>query len=117
MFGFLIVASKTEAFISFGKGVNKMTYKVTIWVGMVVTMMLFTGSVNAVEMGPSAIEQIAIEKEYVEVKCDPCDYNIDYGDTFHPAEKGGVDEGVVKLECDPCDYNIDHGNTHHPTEK
>ncbi|UCH46309.1 MAG: hypothetical protein JSV11_06310 [Nitrospiraceae bacterium] len=89
-----------------------MTYKVIIGVGMMVMLMLFTGSVNAVEMWPFTInEKIEVEKEYAETKCDPCDYNIDYGDTFHPGEKAGIDEGIVKLECDPCDYNADYGET------
>ena len=62
-------------------------------------------------------EQKAMEKTYVEVKCDPCDYNIDYGDTYHPGEKAGIDEGTVQLKCDPCDYNIDYGETYSPAEK
>jgi hypothetical protein len=95
-----------------------MKYKVTIGVGMMVIMLLFTGTVNGVEMGASAIDkQVSIAKSYVEIKCDPCDYNIDYGDTFYPAEKSGVDEGTVKLECDPCDYNIDYGDTYPPIGK
>ena len=90
-----------------------MTYTLSIGAGMVVIMLLFTGTVHAGEMQPFASdEQIAIAKSYVEIKCDPCDYNIDYGDTFYPAEKEkeGVDEGVVQLECDPCDYEIDYGD-------
>jgi hypothetical protein len=115
---FLLTISIKEALISFGKGVNTMTYTVTIGIGMVVVMLLFTGNVNGAEMGPSAVdEQIAIAKSYVEIKCDPCDYNIDYGDTYHLGEKEGVDEGVVKLECDPCDYDIDYGDTYHSIEK
>jgi len=82
---------------------------------MVGMMLLFTGTVYGGETGSSADLQTA--KAYVEVKCDPCDYNIDYGDTYYPAEKEGVDEGVVKLECDPCDYNIDYGDIYHPIEK
>jgi hypothetical protein len=93
-----------EAFISFGKGVNTMTYKTSIGIAMVAMLLLFTGSVFGVEMEPSAVaEQKVIAKSYVEMKCDPCDYNIDYGNTINPDEKGGVDEGIVKLECDPCD--------------
>jgi hypothetical protein len=95
-----------------------MKYKVTIGVGMMVIMLLFTGTVNGVEMGPAAIDsQIAIAKSYVEIKCDPCDYNIDYGDTNYLAGKGGVDEGTVKFKCDPCDYNVDYGDTYRPIEK
>jgi Zn finger protein HypA/HybF involved in hydrogenase expression len=89
-----------------------MKYKVTIGIVMVVMMMLLTGAVNKIEMGPASYdEQITMTKSYVEIKCDPCDYNIDYGDTDHLAEKAGVDEGVAKLKCDPCDYNIDYGDT------
>ncbi len=97
-----------------------MKYKVTIGlIGMVATMFIFAGIVNGMAMEPSELlEQKAIAKEYVEIKCDPCDYNIDYGDTNYPTiEKGGIDEGSVKLECDPCDYNIDYGETYHPIEK
>jgi hypothetical protein len=95
-----------------------MKYLLTIGGVMLAIMLLFAGTVKGVEMGSSAIdEKIAIAKEYIEIKCDPCDYNIDYGDTNSPAEKGGVDEGIVKLECDPCDYNIDHGKTYHTIEK
>jgi hypothetical protein len=96
-----------------------MRNKVTIGlIAMVAIMFLFTGIVNGVTMEQSAVdEQTATAKAYVEIKCDPCDYNIDYGDTDHLTEKGGVDEGSVKLECDPCDYNIDYGDTDHPIEK
>jgi hypothetical protein len=96
-----------------------MKYKVTIGlIGMVAIMFLFTGIVNGAIMEPSATdEQKGIAKAYVQIKCDPCDYNIDYGDTYRPTEKGGVDEGSVKLECDPCDYNIDYGDTYQPVEK
>ena len=95
-----------------------MTHTLTIGIGMMIILLLLTGSVYGVAMGPSAIDEPnVIAKEYAEVKCDPCDYNIDYGDTFHPAEKGGVDEGTVKLECDPCDYNIDYGDTYPPIGK
>ena len=95
-----------------------MTYTVTIGVGILAILLLFTGTVNALEWWPFAIDKdIETAKEYVEVKCDPCDYNIDYGDTDHPAEKGGLDEGIVKLECDPCDYNIDYGETEQPMKK
>jgi len=88
-----------------------MKYKVTIGIVMLVMMMLLTGAVNKTEMGPPSFdEKTAVEKSYVEIKCDPCDYNIDYGDTHHPAEKAGIDEGVAKLKCDPCDYNIDYGD-------
>lgn len=94
-----------------------MKYKVTIGIVMVVMMILLTGAVNKVEMGPPTFnEKIVISESYAEVKCDPCDYNIDYGDTYHP-EKAGIDEGIVKLKCDPCDYNIDYGETDHPFEK
>ncbi len=92
-----------------------MRYKTAIGVGMAGIMLLFTGTVQGTEMISSANEQTA--KVYVEIKCDPCDYNIDYGDTYHPGEKEGVDEGAVKLECDPCDYNIDYGDRYHPVEK
>lgn len=86
--------------------------------GMVAILFLFTGIVNGVTEEESAIdEQKVMAKAYVEIKCDPCDYNVDYGDTYHPAEKGGEDEGYVKLECDPCDYNIDYGETYHPIKK
>ena len=94
-----------------------MTYTLTIGIGMVIIILLFTGIVYGVAMMPSAIDEHKA-KEYVEIKCDPCDYNIDYGDTNYPTiEKGGIDEGSVKLECDPCDYNIDYGDTYHPIEK
>jgi hypothetical protein len=88
-FGNLITSFVIEAVISFGKGVNKMKYTVTIGlIGVAAIMLLFTGTVSGVRMEPSAIdEQKAISKAYVEVKCDPCDYNIDYGDTYHPIEK------------------------------
>jgi heme/copper-type cytochrome/quinol oxidase subunit 2 len=86
------------------------------WGGMVGKLVV--GTAKEVTTGSSVIdEQKTIAKAYAEIKCDPCDYNIDYGDTYHPAKKGGVDEGFVKLECDPCDYNIDYGDTYHPTEK
>ena len=95
-----------------------MKYTSIIGVGIVGMSLIFTGVVYGGDMGPSAIDgQKVIAKSYVEIKCDPCDYNIDYGDTLLPAEKGGVDEGSVKLECDPCDYNIDYGDTYHPIEK
>ena len=95
-----------------------MTYTLHIGIGMVLVMLLLTASVYGVAMGPTVIEeQNIIAKQYVEAKCDPCDYNIDYGDTLHPEEKGGVDEGTVKLECDPCDYNIDYGDKYQPIEK
>jgi len=106
-----LTASIKEAFISFGKGINTMKCTVTIGIGMVALLLLFAGTVHAVEMWPFAIDKdVEIAKDYIEVKCDPCDYNIDYGDTDHPAEKSGLDEGIVKLECDPCDYNIDYGD-------
>jgi hypothetical protein len=86
------------------------------WGGM--TGKLVVGTNSGLVKGPSDIdEQKTIAKAYAEIKCDPCDYNIDYGDTYHPTGKGGVDEGFVKLECDPCDYNIDYGETYNPTEK
>jgi len=106
-----LAAFRKEAVVGFRKGVRTMTYTVTIGVGILAILLLFTGTVNALEWWPFAIDKdIETAKEYVEVKCDPCDYNIDYGNTYYPAEKAGLDEGVVKLECDPCDYNIDHGN-------
>lgn len=81
-------------------------------------MFLFAGTVNGERMGQTAIhEQKAIEKVYVEFKCDPCDYNIDYGDPYPPVKRVRFDEGSVKLECDPCDYNVDHGERYRPTEK
>jgi len=61
-------------------------------------------------------EQMAAATSYVEIKCDPCDYNIDYGDIEHLGRRMGVDEGAAKLECDTCDYNIDYG-TSHPDKK
>ncbi len=96
-----------------------MKHKITIGVVLLSILLLFAGTVMGTEKGPSAIdEKIAMEKIYVEMKCDPCDYNIDYGDTMYPGEKGGVDEGMAKLDCDPCDYNIDYGGIyHHPIEK
>jgi hypothetical protein len=87
-----------------------MTNKIIIGAVMVVIVMLLTGAVQKIEMGPPSYEeQVTIIKSFAEVKCDPCDYNIDYGHAYNLTEKGGVDEGVAKLECDPCDYNIDYG--------
>jgi hypothetical protein len=105
--------------MNFGKGGKTMKYKVTIGlIGMVAMVFLLMAISNGVTMEQSAVEeQKKIAKAYVEMKCDPCDYNIDYGDTNHPTEKGGMDEGSVKLECDPCDYNIDYGDTYQPIEK
>ena len=95
-----------------------MKYTSIIGVGIVGMSLIFTGAVYGGDMGPSAIdEQKVMTKSYVEIKCDPCDYNIDYGDTYHLTDKGGVDEGTVKLECDPCDYNIDYGDKYQPVEK
>jgi len=86
------------------------------WGGMVGK--LIVKEAKGVITESSAIdEQRTIAKAYAEIKCDPCDYNIDYGDTNNLGEKSGVDEGFVKLECDPCDYNIDYGDTYHPAEK
>ena len=96
-----------------------MTHKLTI--GVIVMMaltLLFAAIAAGVQMGPSTMDEEKIMAQaVVEMKCDPCDYNIDYGDTLHPDEKGGVDEGTVKLECDPCDYNIDYGLTTPPVKK
>ncbi|UCD35780.1 MAG: hypothetical protein JSU90_02810 [Nitrospiraceae bacterium] len=90
-------------------------------IGLIAVMAVlfsFPGTGNGVTMGPSSgDEQGAAAKTYVEVKCDPCDYNIDYGASDHRDEKGGVDEGAVKLDCDPCDYNIDYGGKDRPAEK
>ncbi len=95
-----------------------MTYSKNIGVGLLVMMLLLTGTISGVELGPPAgHEQKAMVETYAEIKCDPCDYNIDYGDTYLPGEKGGVDEGTVKLKCDPCDYNLDFGDTYLPTDK
>ena len=86
--------------------------------GIAALLFLFAGIAHGATMELTAAEeQRAAEITYVEAKCDPCDYNIDYGDTDHPAEKGGADEGYVKLECDPCDYNIDYGDTYQQHEK
>lgn len=100
-----------EALSGFGKGVSQMTYTEIIGLGTAVILLFSAGSVYGTETGRTvADEQVMTAKSYVEVKCDPCDYNIDYGDTVRPAEKEGVDEGAVKLECDPCDYNVDYGS-------
>ncbi len=86
--------------------------------GVIALIFVFAGTVHGVAMGPSALEEKErTAQSYMEVKCDPCDYNIDYGDREHPAKKGGVDEGVVLLECDPCDYNVDYGASEKPTGK
>jgi hypothetical protein len=100
-----------------------MTHTVAIGIGTlviitVVMMLMFTGTVNEGLKDPSTThEYIAIAKSYVEIECDPCDYNIDYGNTYYLDEKEGVNEGSVKLECDPCDYNIDYGDTYHTIKK
>lgn len=89
-----------------------MTYTEIIGLGMAVILLFFAGSVYGTETARTAAdEQMMTAKSYVEVKCDPCDYNIDYGDTFHHGEKGGIDEGIVELACDPCDYDADYGVT------
>lgn len=47
---------------------------------MVVIMLLFMGLVRGQGIQPPAIDgQMAIAKSYVEIKSDPCDYDIDYG--------------------------------------
>ncbi len=93
-----------------------MKHKVTIGAVLMALILLFTGTVYGIEMGPSAIDEQTAKSD-IKIKCDPCDYNIDYGNTLNPSEKGGIDEGFVKLECDPCDYNIDYGDTHTPEGK
>jgi hypothetical protein len=59
----------------------------------------------------------AAEKSVVKFKCDPCDYNIDYGSEVSPAAKGKVDEGFIEIKCDPCDYNVDYGSQVNPAAK
>lgn len=87
-------------------------------IAVVAVLFSFTATANGVTIGPSSgQEEGALAKTYVEVKCDPCDYNVDYGSIEHRAEKEGVDEGSVKLQCDPCDYNVDYGGRDHPAEK
>ena len=55
-----------------------------------------------------AAKEIA-KKNTVKFKCDPCDYNIDYGIMNKSEGKGTVEKGYIEIECDPCDYNIDYG--------
>ena len=87
-------------------------------IGVAAIMFILAGSfLVGIKEAQAVDKQTATTKSYVEIKCDPCDYNIDYGDTYHPDKKNGVDEGVVKLECDPCDYNIDYGETEQPMKK
>ena len=52
----------------------------------------------------------AVKQSVVRFKCDPCDYNIDYGSQDSPDARGIVDEGFIEIKCDPCDYNIDYGS-------
>ena len=64
-------------------------------IGMAVILMLLPGIAQGIMTGPSVLdEQKTTEKTYVEVKCDPCDYNIDFGDTSAPAAKGGPVSGA-----------------------
>jgi hypothetical protein len=63
-----------------------------------------------VKADDSIMAKGAVEKSAVKFKCDPCDYNIDYGSQSSPAAKGKVDEGFIEIKCDPCDYNIDYGS-------
>jgi hypothetical protein len=103
----------------FGKEVRTMNVTLTIRItGVAAIMFILAGSVHGEIKEPQAVDvQTTMTKSYVGIKCDPCDYNIDYGDTDHPEEMGGVDEGFVKLECDPCDYDIDYGKTGRPMKK
>jgi predicted nucleic-acid-binding Zn-ribbon protein len=96
-----------------------MTAKLTIWgIGIMAIVFIFTGSVTGEILMPSEIDvQIVQEKETVQIKCDPCDYNIDYGNWDHPGEKSPVEKEFVHFECDPCDYDADYGEIYQPAEK
>jgi hypothetical protein len=90
-----------------------------IWlIGMIAVVLIFPGVVTGEKMWtPAVYEQMAQEKEHVKFKCDPCDYNIDYGSEYYPTEKVPFEEGFVKFECDPCDYNVDYGGEYLPIDK
>ena len=98
-------------FIILRKEVVMMTTKLTIGFILLMVMVLsMPENVRAEKMLLSAVDKdIAIKKGSVKFKCDPCDYNIDYGNQDSPAAKGKVDEGFIEIKCDPCDYNIDYG--------
>jgi hypothetical protein len=116
---FLLVLLPRKLLTSFGKEVDTMTTNLTIClIGMMAIVLIFTGSVTGEKMWPSEFgEQIVQGKESVEFESDPCDYNVDYGALYHPAERERVEEGIVKFECDPCDYNVDYGALYYPAEK
>jgi len=97
--------------IRFGKEERTMTYMNIIGSGLVVMMLFAAGAVYGGEpAGSDGDEETAVTQSFIEVKCDPCDYNLDYGSVSQPSEESRIDEGTVKLACDPCDYNIDYGD-------
>jgi hypothetical protein len=79
-------------------------------IGIIVTMAATLISSDYVRGGDTITAKGAVEQSVVKFKCDPCDYNIDYGSQDSPAAKGKVDEGFIEIKCDPCDYNIDYGS-------
>jgi hypothetical protein len=85
-------------------------------IGLLVTMTV-TVFVSEYVRGDTITAKGTVEKSVVKFKCDPCDYNIDYGSKDSPAAKGKVDEGFIEIKCDPCDYNIDYGSKDSPTSK
>ena len=86
-------------------------------IGIIVTMAV-TVILSAWVKGEDTITaKGAVEKSVVKFKCDPCDYNIDYGSKDSPAAKGKVDEGFIEIKCDPCDYNVDYGSKDSPAAK
>jgi hypothetical protein len=85
---FLIVIT-TGSLLGFGKEAGTMRYKSTIWlIGIMAVVLIFTGIVTGETMWPSAVdEQRAQTQEFVKIKCDPCDYNVDYGGEYLPIKK------------------------------
>ncbi|KPK02193.1 MAG: hypothetical protein AMK71_03125 [Nitrospira bacterium SG8_35_4] len=90
-----------------------MKTKLTIGLtGMIAVVVLFMGIAAGEKVQPATVdEQIGQTKEFVTFECDPCDYNLDYGQEDDAGKEDTLREGLVKVECDPCDYNTDFGKT------
>ena len=86
-------------------------------IGILVTMTVTVIFSKYVRGEDTITAKGAVKKSVVKFKCDPCDYNIDYGTKDSSTAKGKVDEGFIEIKCDPCDYNVDYGSNDSPAAK